>query len=119
MYAMSRFIKLKFTYSGGGEKLRFNKIYAIDLRNIEVKLIDTKRELFGELKNLRYIKIYVLLSYVIHAHKICFKFNLLDFMIYSGHAKHSNYHISVKICACSTSEYHFIIQNISNGYISQ
>ena len=33
------------------KKLRYNKIYAIDQQNIEVKLIDTKREVFGTLKN--------------------------------------------------------------------
>ena len=33
------------------KKLRYNKIYAIDLRNVEVKLIDTKREIFGTLRN--------------------------------------------------------------------
>ena len=32
------------------EHLRSNKIYAIDLRNIEAIFIDTKREIFGTLK---------------------------------------------------------------------
>ena len=45
------------------KKLRYNKIYAIDLRNVEVKLIDTKREIFGTLRkttlyrNLRLIEL--------------------------------------------------------------
>ena len=45
------------------KKLRYNKIYAIDLRNIEVKLINTKREIFGTLRkttlyqNLRLIEL--------------------------------------------------------------
>ena len=37
--------------------------YTLYLRNMEVKLIDTKREIFG--KKLCYIKIYALSSYVI------------------------------------------------------
>ena len=50
MYAIFRFIK-EFTYSRRGrKKLRFNKIYAIDLHNIEVKLIDRKTEIFGNFK---------------------------------------------------------------------
>ena len=32
------------------KKLRYNQIYGIDLRNIEVKLIDTKREIFRTFK---------------------------------------------------------------------
>ena len=36
------------------KKLYYNKIYAIDLCNIEVKFIDTKREIFGTFKNLLY-----------------------------------------------------------------
>ena len=45
------------------KKLRYNKIYAIDLRNVEVKLINTKREIFGTLRkttlyqNLRLIEL--------------------------------------------------------------
>ena len=52
----------------GEKKLRYTKIYAINLRIIEVKIIDTKREIFGTLKEttfyqkirlieLRYIKV--------------------------------------------------------------
>ena len=44
---MSRFIKYKFIKSGGeNKKSYFNKICAIHLCIIEVKLKDTKRETF-------------------------------------------------------------------------
>ena len=44
------------------KKLCYNKIYAKDLRNIEVKLIDKREKYSGLLRKLCYIKIYVLLS---------------------------------------------------------
>ena len=47
---MLRFNKQEFIKSEGEKKLHNNKIYAIDLPNIVLKLIDIKREIFKTLK---------------------------------------------------------------------
>ena len=67
MYAMW-FIKWEFTYSGGEKSyVIYNKVYAIDLCNIEVQLMHKKECLGLSRKHfiLKSIYIYILSSYVI------------------------------------------------------
>ena len=66
--------------NSGGRKLRYNKIYAIDLGIIEVKLINTKREIFSTLRkttlhqNLRLIELrYMEVSLYIYRYSLIFR----------------------------------------------